>query len=438
MARHFLGLYLLLVATLVAASWGQTRLSQAYSHPRSTEEMALATTVALLKESLRDQPGADWKSTVARLAERSGVSMELYANAEVAGHAIVSKLDRGDVAEMRGASGELWLLKRLTPDYLLALRSTEQDAPRSTLDWLLTLAFYAAIALVLMAWLWPLTRDLRVLDTAVARFGDRNWIFSALISPRSQVFPLAETFRRMANRIDGLIASHKDLSNAVAHEIKTPLSRMQFEIELAQQATDLPVVHEHLGHITTDILGIDELVKSTLAYAVLERAEFSLNIGSHDFTVLVPAIVRAVAGDSRRELQFAVDVQHAASAVRCDLHLLDTSLRNLLHNAARYAARMIRVEFRVTESAFELSVDDDGPGIPPPDRQRVFESFVQLNNLPGQIKGFGLGLAIVKRAMEWHDGQVTVSSSALGGARFVASWPRAGVAPPVKSDFFLR
>ena len=92
-----------------------------------------------------------------------------------------------------------------------------------------------------MVWLWPMTRDLRTLERSTVRFGDRNWSFDASIAKRSPVYPLAAAFRRMAARIDGLIGSHKDMSNALSHEIKTPLARMRFEIELARVAADREV-----------------------------------------------------------------------------------------------------------------------------------------------------------------------------------------------------
>jgi two-component system, OmpR family, sensor kinase len=423
MTRHFLGLYALLVAILMLASWGQERLSRAYGLARPTEEAALKVAAEIFREQLARQPVERWRASVAELADHSGVSLELYARSEVAGRAILERLDRGAIAQMRGTAGDQWLLVQVSPEYVLALRSNDSEVPRRGVEWLLSLAFYAAIALALMAWLWPLTRDLRGLETAVALFGDRNWSYSAPVSPRSQVHPLATAFEKMARRIDALIASHKDLSNAVAHEIKTPLSRMQFEIELAQSSGDPATVRAHLEHIKTDIAGIDELVKATLAYAFLERAELSLNIARHDFTVLVSATVRAVAQNSRAQLQFAVSVPSDAKAVRCDGHLLELTLRNLLMNAARYARSTIEVLFTASECGYELCVSDDGPGVPLADRQRIFDSFVQLDAARERGRGFGLGLAIVRRAIEWHEGEVSVSTSPLGGVCFTARWP---------------
>ena len=70
-----------------------------------------------------------------------------------------------------------------------------------------------------------------------------------------------------------------------------------------------------------------------------------------------------------------------------------------------------------------LMIDDDGKGIPEQDRRRAFDSFVRLDNTEKKGTGFGLGLAIVKRIATWHDGEVHVESSPLGGARFTVSWP---------------
>jgi signal transduction histidine kinase len=102
---------------------------------------------------------------------------------------------------------------------------------------------------------------------------------------------------------------------------------------------------------------------------------------------------------------------------------METVLRNLLYNATRYARRQIRVTFFIRpDGVYDLRVEDDGPGIPEADRERIFDSFVQLESPGGQKKGYGLGLAIVKRIVEWHGGKVSVTRSMLGGAGLVVTW----------------
>ena len=426
MARHFLGLYLLIVFTLAIVSWGQDRLLQAYSSGDTLDDKPVAIAMASLADRLHDVAPDKWHDVVSAVATRTGVDMELFATGDIAGSATLAKLKRGEVAYMEAADGDSWALRRLDESHVLAIKSASLPPRRGWLEWSLTMLFYAIIALVLMIWIWPLTRDLRALEKAAAQFGNRNWSFDAPIKPHSQIYPLAQTFRRMAARIDGLIASHKDMSNAVSHEIRTPLSRMKFEIELAQQATTVEEVRGSLDHIKTDIAAINDLVAATLSYAILERADVTLNVHSHNFTTLIPAIAETVGRDTRPELQINATVQNDASEVRCDVHLMETVLKNLLYNASRYAKHSIAVSFTCDAGLNRLLVDDDGPGIPEADRQRVFESFVQLDRIAGRKTGFGLGLAIVKRAIEWHGGQVFVTESPLGGARFCVVWPVMG------------
>ena len=426
MTRHFLGLFLIIVATLAAVSWGQDKLLQLYSRPDLPDESALEVATSLLRSELGSIPTAQWQARVAAEATKTGVGLELFKNSDIAGEATLDKLNGDGIVQMQGASGESWALRRLNADYVLAVESNAPTLERGPLEWALTLVFYVAIALGIMLWIWPLARDLRALESAAAQYGNRNWSFPAQIKSHSQIYGLATTFRNMAARIDSLIASHKDMSNAVSHEIKTPLSRMQFEIELAQQATELAALKTPLGNIKSDIAAINGLVSSTLSYAILERAGLELNLSRHDFTALIPGIAAQVERDSGAGVRIRTDVQADAGAVLCDAHLFESVLKNLLYNGVRYARRDILVTFRCDGAANQLLVDDDGPGIPPDKWTRVFEPFVQLDQSPQHRVGFGLGLAIVKRCLEWHGGQVEVSQGPLGGARFTARWPPTG------------
>jgi two-component system OmpR family sensor kinase len=424
MARHFLGLYMLILATLAAVSWGQDRLLRIYGNHESADDRLLAVAALSLHDELRRLPADQWKPVIADTAAKSGVDMEVFARADIAGNnAALDELRRGKIAYMQAGDGESWALEGLDDDHVLALKAVEPDGRRGPLEWALTLIFYAAIALVIMIWIWPLRRDLRALESEAAHFGNKNWRFDADIKPRSPIHSLADTFRKMAARIDGLIASHKDMSNAVSHEIKTPLARMQFEIELAQQAQSVAELKQSLANIKTDISAINDLVTATLDYAILERADMSLNMGVHNFTTLIPAITEHVKHDVRPGIHVVTDVNADADRVACDVHLFESVLKNLLYNASRHARRDVRVTFSSRDGKNELIVDDDGPGIPEQDRKRAFESFVQLDQTQSKKTGFGLGLAIVKRAIEWHGGDVVISQSPLGGARFCATWP---------------
>jgi two-component system, OmpR family, sensor kinase len=433
MARHFLQLYLLIVATLAAVSWGQGRLWEAYSRAAAEEAIAesrsQAAALEIVEGQLRAVARENRQQYVSDLAASSGVDLELFEPGDIVGEDTLGRLNRGELAHMSAADKE-WLLKRISDDgRVLAFRyAAPVAATRGFIDWALAFVFYAAIALVIMAWLWPLTRDLRQLERSATRFGDRNWKFGALIGGRSPVYPLAEAFRRMAARIDSLIGAQKDMTNAMSHEIKTPLARMRFEIEMARMEKDSGKLATHLSNLDGDIAELNSFVTATLDYAILERAEVALNLGEHDLTVILPAVVDVLRRSAREDINIRCEVAPEATRVRCDIHLVETVLRNLVYNAVRYARKQILVQFVIQpDGAYRLNVDDDGPGIPEADRSRVFDSFVQLDDTRGGRKtGYGLGLAIVKRIVEWHGGKVSVNRSMLGGAGFSVTWPGNG------------
>jgi len=172
MTRHFLSLYLLIVLTLAAVSLGQDKLLQTSGSAGACDDKSLAVAMSVLQSQLRGVPADEWKHQVADTAAKTGVGMELYSTTDIAGDETLRKLKNGEIAYMQSASGESWALRQLNDSYVLALKSSAPETRRSPMEWILTLLFYAAIALVIMIWIWPLTRDLRALETAASRFGN--------------------------------------------------------------------------------------------------------------------------------------------------------------------------------------------------------------------------------------------------------------------------
>src|SRR5580700_6404033 len=126
MARHFLSLYLLIVVTLAAVSWGQDRLLQAYSAQEPADDRALAVAVLIVQNELRNLPAQQWRSAISDIGEKSGVDMELFALPEIAGRETLAKLKRGEIAHMQ-AAGESWALKQLNEDFVFALKTVAPD-----------------------------------------------------------------------------------------------------------------------------------------------------------------------------------------------------------------------------------------------------------------------------------------------------------------------
>ena len=109
--------------------------------------------------------------------------------------------------------------------------------------------------------------------------------------------------------------------------------------------------------------------------------------------------------------------------MRADRRLLARAIGNLLRNGQKYCEGVVRLSAR-RSSGLEIVVEDDGPGIPEPERLRVFEPFYRLDRSRDRATGgFGLGLSIAQKAVALHGGTIRVEQSDLGGARFVVCLP---------------
>jgi two-component system, OmpR family, sensor kinase len=140
--------------------------------------------------------------------------------------------------------------------------------------------------------------------------------------------------------------------------------------------------------------------------------------------VVLDEFVDSVLGSVDDELEhpeIVIDVALDCSVERFSLdpRLTARALQNLLRNATRYCDKRIQVGVKVCPTGCEICVDDDGIGIPPDQRERIFEPFYRLDRSRDRSTGgFGLGLAISRRALEAQGGTLTAQASPLGGARF--------------------
>jgi len=123
MARHFLGLYLLIVFTLAAVSWGQDKLLQAYGSRDISDDRPLAVALSAVEQQLQSAPISEWKHLVDGISAETGGGLELFATTDIAGRETLDQLKRGKIAYMEAAAGQPWALKQLNKDYVLAFKS---------------------------------------------------------------------------------------------------------------------------------------------------------------------------------------------------------------------------------------------------------------------------------------------------------------------------
>ena len=238
---------------------------------------------------------------------------------------------------------------------------------------------------------------------------------------------LAIAFNAMADHIQHLLGLQKEMIRGVSHELRTPLARLRFGLDLVADATSDDDRQTRLDGMDHDIQELDNLVDEFLTYAHLEQGLPKLNLKRHDVNKVVAQVV---AEHLRQQGKISIEhipcnVLNPRRFVEIDRRYMHRAIQNLVGNACRYADSQIQVRFSSTQNTCRIDVDDDGPGIPEADWERVFSVFSRLDDSRTRKSGgYGLGLSIVKRIMYWHGGLALVSNSPLGGARFSLVWPR--------------
>ncbi len=229
-----------------------------------------------------------------------------------------------------------------------------------------------------------------------------------------EVARLAITMNRMLDRLQRSQERQRRLVSDASHELRSPVAAIRQHAEVAGEHPEATRVDE----LATAVLGETErlqgLVEDLLVLARLDEGRESVTA-----EVDLDDIVLAEAGRLRRMTLIEVDTTGvAAGRVRGGEAALERVVRNLAENAARYARGRIALGLAHADGQVIFTVEDDGPGIDPKERERVLERFVRLDESRGRgTGGAGLGLAIVREVVASHGGEVVLEESSMGGLR---------------------
>jgi two-component system OmpR family sensor kinase len=281
-----------------------------------------------------------------------------------------------------------------------------------------------ALALLLPIALWSRShwRGLQSLSRMADEFGEGKLSVRARLKPSDVVYPLAERINHMAGRIEALMQSQRSLLHSVSHELRTPIARLEFALELLDARAKDPDLSRRIAAMEGDLSELNKLVKELLDMSKLDSAS-TLQGASTELDALLRA---CCAGLPPSPQEVACEIAPGLGTVEADARLLSRAVGNLLRNAQKYAQGRIVLSARRQDDGIEIAVDDNGPGIPPEERDNIFDPFYRLDRSRDRATGgFGLGLSIARKAVLLHGGSLRVESSALGGARFVITLPTA-------------
>ncbi len=241
---------------------------------------------------------------------------------------------------------------------------------------------------------------------------------------------LAHTLNEMLDRIDATHRLQRQFVSDASHELRSPLAAIRQLAEISRDYPESQKTHELARDVLAEEQRMEELVTSLLLLARLddEIEQRTEPVDLDDVVLEEVRRCRARSGDTGDPVRLDAS-QVGAAQVGGDPVLLGQVVRNLVSNAARHACSEVQVSLREEQDRAVLSVSDDGNGVPPEQRERIFERFVRLDeSRTREAGGSGLGLAIVHKIVNDLGGNVQVADSPTGGAAFVVHLPLATTA----------
>ncbi len=257
------------------------------------------------------------------------------------------------------------------------------------------------------------------------------------VTERDDEFDEVSTkINQMLNRIEDLMSGMQQVTNNVAHDLRSPLTRLRNRLEVTlleerDNANYRAVMEEAIG----DADSLIQTFNSMLSIARLEAGIDAVEWADADIADLISELTElyeAVAEDSG--LQFTCTIE-GAPMYHCNKHLIAQCITNLLDNSIKYTRSHGHVELSLKgdSESFTITVADNGPGIPVAERSRVFERFVRLEN-ERNSPGNGLGLSLVQAVVRIH-GASLVLEDHEPGLKTTISFKKVRSTPPPKEVF---
>lgn len=297
-------------------------------------------------------------------------------------------------------------------------------------DHLLPLLLILVSALASFILALTITKPLRLLQQKNLDFaaGDLKARAEAPAKRNDEIGELSRGFNLMATKIGDLLQNQQRLLRDVSHELRSPLTRAQLAIALEQRqggGAQLPRLQQELERV-------DQLLGELLTFSRLDAGQVELQRLEVDLFELIEEIIAVNQLEAdQKQLQISLTGSNPC-LLQLEPKLLARAIENILRNAIKYSPTAGQIQFELSQSntATQVSISDQGPGIPAESLQQIFEPFYRVSDSRNsQTGGTGLGLAIAAQVVRQHGGRISASLPATGGLCIQMSLPQQELSP---------
>jgi signal transduction histidine kinase len=248
----------------------------------------------------------------------------------------------------------------------------------------------------------------------------------ANIEGQDEVGQVAHTFNQMADSLQAYETERRQMTAAIAHELRTPLSVIQSNLEAMLDGV-LPTDADELVSLHQEARLLNRLIEDLRTLSLTDAEQLRLQMEPVNVGKLAAQVVeRLQLHAEEKGIQLDTAVSNTLPLIQADPERLTQILTNLIANALRYTPEGTRVQVsvRTVSGGVETAVSDNGPGIPPEDLPKLFDRFWRAEQSRSRATGgSGLGLAVAKQLVQAHGGRIWVKSELNRGTRFTFFLP---------------
>ena len=267
-----------------------------------------------------------------------------------------------------------------------------------------------------------ITRSLAQMNHAAAEMAEGKFDTRVSEKRRDELGSLGAAINRMAARLAGFVTGQKRFTGDIAHELCSPLARMNMAVGILEERAD-PGDKPYVDDLREEVQHMSGLVNELLSFSKASLGATSIRLQA---VALRPLVERAMRREAREGVDIRVEVAEEVQ-VLADPELIVRAVSNLLRNAVYYAgtAGPITVSSQVLENEVELIVADSGAGVPEQDLPKLFDPFYRVDTARArETGGVGLGLSIVKTCVESCHGSVTCWNGESSGFAVAIRLPK--------------
>ncbi|MBQ7574491.1 MAG: HAMP domain-containing protein [Clostridia bacterium] len=288
------------------------------------------------------------------------------------------------------------------------------------------------IGLLSVGMSYIITSPIEQFRKAAREISKGNFSIRMKVSGHNELAQMSETFNYMCEELDSFEEQRRKFVSDASHELKTPMAGIKLICDsiINAENIDMQTVKEFLSDMSDEVDRLTRIIERLLTLTRLNNDTNALKLEETELQIIIDSVIRKITGlaEEKDIVVYADYAEDTHQPIALDYDRIYEAIYNIVDNAVKYTPNggFVHIDLKNESHFARIDIEDNGPGIPEGERDKIFERFYRLDDSRARdTGGTGLGLAITKEAILMHGGTIEVNNSEQGGSIFTIRLPYA-------------